>query len=127
MAPILGASIFALPSFATSPRESGKQGVMVKQRDQALRKAIFAGGCFWCVESDFEKVEGVVDVISGYTGGHVENPTYEEVSSGKSGHVEAVQVLYDPDRTSYKELLDVFWRHVDPTPTTCRPGTSMIS
>jgi peptide methionine sulfoxide reductase msrA/msrB len=77
--------------------------------------ATFAGGCFWCVESDFEKVEGVVRVISGYSGGRVENPTYEQVSAGGTGHVEAVQVIYDPNRISYNDLLDVFWRHVDPT------------
>ena len=77
--------------------------------------ATFAGGCFWCVESDFEKVSGVVKVISGYTGGHTENPTYEEVSSGKTGHVEAVQVIYDPEKVTYGELVDYFWRHVDPT------------
>jgi len=88
---------------------------MMKEQSDNLAKATFAGGCFWCVESDFEKVEGVVEVISGYTGGHKENPTYEEVSSGGTGHVEAVQVLYDPKKVSYKELLDVFWRHVDPT------------
>jgi peptide methionine sulfoxide reductase msrA/msrB len=80
-----------------------------------IKTAIFAGGCFWCVEGDFEKVDGVIEVISGYTGGEDPNPTYEKVSSGKTGHVEAVQVIYDPDRISYKELLDVFWRHVDPT------------
>jgi len=77
--------------------------------------AVFAGGCFWCVEADFEKVDGVMEVISGYTGGEEPDPTYEEVSSGKTGHVEAVQVFYDPDKVSYKELLDIFWRHVDPT------------
>jgi len=77
--------------------------------------ATFAGGCFWCTESDFEKVPGVVEAISGYTGGHKMNPTYEEVSAGGTGHVEAVQVIYDPNKVSYKELLDYFWRHVDPT------------
>ncbi|PKN64588.1 MAG: methionine sulfoxide reductase [Deltaproteobacteria bacterium HGW-Deltaproteobacteria-15] len=80
-----------------------------------LRRATFAAGCFWCVEADFEKIPGVVEVISGYTGGHRENPSYDEVSAGKTGHVEAVQVLYDPEKVSYGELLDVFWRHVDPT------------
>ena len=80
-----------------------------------MARATFAGGCFWCVEADFEKVDGVVEVISGYTGGHKDNPTYEEVSAGGTGHVEAVQVLYDPQKVSYKELLNVFWRHVDPT------------
>lgn len=79
------------------------------------RTATFAGGCFWCVEADLEKVPGVVEVISGYTGGQKQNPTYEEVSAGGTGHVEAVQVIYDPEKVSYKDLLDVFWRHVDPT------------
>ena len=79
------------------------------------RTAIFAGGCFWCTESDFEKVDGVIDAISGYTGGKEVNPTYEQVSSGRTGHVEAVQVIYDPTKVSYAQLLDVFWRHVDPT------------
>ncbi len=77
--------------------------------------ATFAGGCFWCVESDFEKVPGVVKVISGYTGGTKENPTYEEVSSGTTGHLEAVQVYYDPTKVTYEKLLDYFWRHIDPT------------
>ena len=77
--------------------------------------AIFAGGCFWCTESDFEKVPGVVAVISGYTGGHVDKPTYHQVSSGNTGHVEAIKVLYDPSIVTYNMLLDYFWRHVDPT------------
>ena len=77
--------------------------------------AVFAGGCFWCTESDFEKVDGVLEVVSGYTGGHDDSPTYEEVSAGQTGHIEAVQVRYDPSRITYKQLLDVFWRHVDPT------------
>ena len=77
--------------------------------------AVFAGGCFWCTESDFEKVPGVLEVISGYTGGQVANPTYEQVSAGKTGHVEAVKVVYDEEKVSYAQLLDVFWRHVDPT------------
>lgn len=85
------------------------------ENETGLKKATFAGGCFWCVESDFEKVEGVVDVVSGYTGGQTENPTYQEVSGGGSGHVEAVQVIYEPEKVSYKQLLEVFWRHVDPT------------
>lgn len=77
--------------------------------------AIFAGGCFWCVESDFDKVPGVVRTISGYTGGNVENPTYKRVSAGGTGHREAVQIVYDPQTVSYEELLHVFWRSVDPT------------
>jgi peptide methionine sulfoxide reductase msrA/msrB len=77
--------------------------------------AVFAGGCFWCTESDFEKVDGVIEAVSGYTGGEKANPTYKEVSAGATRHAEAVQVIYDPDRISYAELLEVFWRHVDPT------------
>lgn len=77
--------------------------------------AVFAGGCFWCVESDFDKVPGVVETISGYTAGHTLNPTYEEVSAGGTGHTEAVQVVYDPAKVSYKALTDGFWHTIDPT------------
>ena len=83
--------------------------------DSTLKVATFAGGCFWCTESDFEKLPGVVKVVSGYTGGQKENPSYEEVSSGSTGHVEAVQVYYDPTKLTYTELLDTFWKHIDPT------------
>jgi len=88
---------------------------MKLKEEQNLKRATFAGGCFWCIEADFEKTDGVVSVVSGYTGGRSEDPTYEEVCSGRTGHLEAVQVLYDPDKVSYGELLAVFWRHVDPT------------
>ena len=81
----------------------------------SFEKATFAGGCFWCMESPFEKLEGVKEVISGYTDGHKENPTYEEVSSGTTGHLESIQIIYDPSKISYTELLDVFWQQVDPT------------
>ncbi len=77
--------------------------------------AIFAGGCFWCMEPPFEKLEGVLDVTSGYTGGSVKNPSYEEVSAGRTGHVEAVRVTFDASKISYERLLDVFWRQIDPT------------
>jgi len=80
-----------------------------------LETAVLAGGCFWCIESDYEKLDGVVDVISGYTGGHVKNPTYQDVSSGRSGHIEAVEVSYDANVISYTKILDYFWRHIDPT------------
>lgn len=76
--------------------------------------ATFAAGCFWCAESDFEKVPGVISVISGYTGGRIANPTYEQVSEGGTGHAEAVQVIFDPTRVSYEQLLDHFWHNVDP-------------
>ncbi len=80
----------------------------------ATATALFAGGCFWCMESDFEKLPGVTEVVSGYTGGHTANPTYEESSSGKTGHAEAVAVTYDPAKVNYAQLLDYFWHHVDP-------------
>jgi len=83
--------------------------------DKGVEKATFAGGCFWCMESPFEKIDGVKEVVSGYTGGHKENPTYEEVSAGSTGHVEAVEVTYEPSRVTYPQLLDVFWRQIDPT------------
>jgi len=81
----------------------------------SLDKATFAGGCFWCIEAPFDKLEGVISAVSGYTGGEEENPTYQEVSSGSTGHLEAVQVTYDPRKISYQQLLDVYWRQFDPT------------
>ncbi len=83
--------------------------------DASLETALFAGGCFWCVESAFDGVDGVVEAVSGYSGGKSKNPTYKDVSSGRSGHVEVVQVRYDPAQISYRELLDIFWRQIDPT------------
>jgi len=77
--------------------------------------AIFAGGCFWCVEADFDKVPGVIDTTSGFAGGHVANPSYEEVSAGGTGHAESVRITYDPAKVSYTQLLDYFWHHIDPT------------
>lgn len=107
-----------LLGFQKSSDKNSKQNeksVFMKAESKNLKTATFAGGCFWCVESDFEKVDGVVEAVSGYTGGQQPNPTYEEVSAGGTGHAEAVQVTYDPAKITYKELLDVFWRHVDPT------------
>jgi peptide-methionine (S)-S-oxide reductase len=77
-------------------------------------RATFAGGCFWCMEPPFEKVPGVLSATSGYAGGHVKNPSYEQVSAGGTGHAEAVQVVYDPGKVTYQQLLDVFWHNVDP-------------
>lgn len=77
--------------------------------------AIFAAGCFWCAEHDFQKIPGVIDVVSGYTGGSEANPSYEAVSSGITGHFESIKVTYQPDKISYQQLLDVFWHNVDPT------------
>ena len=77
--------------------------------------ATFAGGCFWCMEPPFDKLDGVISTISGYTGGTTQRPTYEQVSAGRTGHAEAVQVTYDPSKVSYEKLLDVFWHNIDPT------------
>jgi peptide-methionine (S)-S-oxide reductase len=83
-------------------------------RAQELAKATFAGGCFWCMEPPFDKLDGVVSTTSGYTGGQTRNPTYEQVSSGRTGHAEAVEIVYDPRKITYAQLLDVFWRNIDP-------------
>ena len=81
---------------------------------QNIKKAYFAGGCFWCMEEAFEKVDGVLDVISGYSGGTTKNPTYKEVTYGKSGHFEAIEIKYDSTKIEYKDLLDAFWINIDP-------------
>ena len=91
------------------------QGILATTTGDGLAVATFAGGCFWCVESDFDRVPGVVKTVSGYTGGTVENPTYEQVTAGGTGHREAVRIHYDPEQVSYERLLHVFWRSVDPT------------
>ncbi len=99
---------------ADSPRPEEKQA-SAPAKDGKLAKATFAGGCFWCMEPPFEKLKGVVSVTSGYTGGKETAPSYSEVSSGRTQHVEAVQVKYDPTIISYEYLLEVFWRQIDPT------------
>ena len=86
-----------------------------KAADAGTAKAIFAGGCFWCMEPPFDKLDGVISTTSGYTGGKVKNPSYEQVSSGRTGHAEAVQVVFDPKKVTYEKLLDVFWHNIDPT------------
>lgn len=90
------------------------QSTVLAAADTMSGKAYFAGGCFWCMEEVFEKVEGVLSATSGYMGGAVSNPTYEEVSAGRTGHTESVEVVYDPAKVSYQKLLDAFWRNVDP-------------
>jgi peptide-methionine (S)-S-oxide reductase len=92
--------------------------------------AIFAGGCFWCMEEAYEKVPGVSAVVSGYTGGHQDEPTYRQVSAGSTGHFEAVQVEYDPDVVSYEQLVDVFWHNIDPFDSIgqfCDKGSQYLS
>lgn len=90
------------------------QSTVLAAADTVSGKAYFAGGCFWCMEEVFEKVEGVLSATSGYMGGAVSNPTYEEVSAGRTGHTESVEVVYDPAKVNYQKLLDAFWRNVDP-------------
>jgi len=99
---LMTASVFA--------KDSGKAASVPR-----LEKAMFAGGCFWCMEPAFDKLNGVKAVIPGYTGGHKKNPTYKEISSGATGHAEAIEITYDPAVISYAKLLDVFWRNIDPT------------
>ena len=90
-------------------------GAGAQQSEPAkTEKATFAGGCFWCVEADFDKVAGVISTTSGYTGGRIANPSYEQVSQGGTGHAEAVEIVYDPAKVTYQKLLDVFWHNIDP-------------
>ncbi len=110
--PVLGACFFDVPS------NDGKQipDTTTNLVDfEQYAQATFAGGCFWCSESDFEHTVGVVEAVSGYTGGARRNASYKKVSSGKTNHREAVRVFYDPEKVNYQQLLDVFWRHTDPT------------
>jgi peptide-methionine (S)-S-oxide reductase len=109
----LATFLLLIMTVVISPAAAGDRDAAEPQR--GTKTAIFAGGCFWCMEADFEKVEGVVSVISGYDGGDTPNPTYEEVSAGGTGYAESVLVEYDPARISYDELLDIFWHSVDPT------------
>jgi peptide methionine sulfoxide reductase msrA/msrB len=106
---------FFIVGFQKTNQQQNEKSTEMNDNNRKLKAATFAGGCFWCVESDFEKVDGVVEAISGYAGGHLENPSYREVTAGNTGHAEAVQILYNPEKITYEELLDVFWRHVDPT------------
>jgi peptide-methionine (S)-S-oxide reductase len=105
MALALAASVLMLA--ALQPAAAGSQ-------NRELAKATFGGGCFWCMEPPFDKLVGVVSTTSGYTGGHVRNPTYEQVSGGGTGHAEVVEVVYDPAKIGYDRLLEVFWHNVDP-------------
>ncbi len=103
-----GIALFTVPLMIFLPPQGAYGGMK-------MEKAIFAGGCFWCMETPFEKIDGVTDVISGYSGGREKNPTYGDVSSGSTGHRESVEVTYDPAKVSYETLLHVFWRQIDPT------------
>lgn len=94
---------------------SGPQAPFKNMRTDGFEEMIIAGGCFWCTESDYEKIEGVQEAVSGYTGGTLDNPEYKQVGTNKTGHYEAVKVIYDPKIVSYRELIDYFWLTVDPT------------
>lgn len=113
----LALGVLAIGSLGMTPFRGTARAAFAERipNRESLRTAVFAGGCFWCTEADFEKIPGVVGVISGYTGGQTPDPGYEEVCSGQTGHMEAVQVWYDSEKVSYSFLLDWFWRHVDPT------------
>ena len=102
----------------SSTLRSGLAAVLILFSSNLLaetRSTVLAGGCFWCVESDFEKIEGVSEVVSGYSGGFVDNPTYQQVSSGNTGHIEVARIDFDPAIISYEQILDHFWRTIDPT------------
>lgn len=105
---------FAFHAFAKAPSKESVASTEPAAATAEEQTAIFAGGCFWCVESDFEKLEGVREVISGYTGGAVNNPSYKQVAGETTGHVEAATIYFDPAVVSYRELVDYFFRHVDP-------------
>ena len=111
---LLAVAMWWLPG-QTGLKTTAAPAITAVSADGQSRLATFAGGCFWCVEADFEKVPGVLEVISGYTGGRLANPTYEQVSGGGSGHIESVQLRYDPEQISYDGLLQAFWRMIDPT------------
>jgi peptide methionine sulfoxide reductase msrA/msrB len=110
---LLAVGLVAAGLAESNPKQKSGKGATMNEPQKHLQTATLAGGCFWCVESDFEKVPGVAKVISGYAGGRGENPTYENYA--EKGYVEAVQVFYDPAKVSYPALLDYFWRHIDPT------------
>lgn len=113
---ILVSLVVALPLISLFVSQTGTANTMDKTANSGKSEiATLAGGCFWCTESDLEKLKGVTDVISGYSGGELENPTYKQVSSGKSGHIEVINVTYNPDIVSYEQVLDQFFRHIDPT------------
>lgn len=112
LAAILGLFLVSVCKSEGADKDKGSSGM--KNNDK-YEKATFAGGCFWCMEPPFENLEGVIDVAPGYSGGQTENPTYEQVSSGNTGHLEAVQITYDPSKINYQKLVDVFWTQIDPT------------
>ena len=114
LAALLALSALAVSLSAQLPAQTAT-GAVPPVATSTTAKAIFAGGCFWCVESDFDKVPGVISTTSGYTGGRTANPTYQQVSSHTTGHAEAVEVVFDPTKVSYQSLVEHYWRTIDPT------------
>lgn len=102
-------------SASTSSEGDNSQAAERANDQDGVAHAVFAGGCFWCMEPPYDKLDGVLETISGYAGGHTENPSYQDVVAGGTGHAEVVKVVFDPARISYAELLDVFWKNIDPT------------
>lgn len=109
---IFSVCLYSLTMVAFTPAIAADDSTLATDN---IAVATFAGGCFWCMEPPFDKVDGVLSTTSGYTGGNIENPTYEQVSSGVTGHAEAVQITYDPGKVSYEQLLEIFWHNIDPT------------
>lgn len=116
LAPTLALTLawFLGPGGAQAQAPAQPMGAATGASNSTLKTAVFAGGCFWCMEKPFDELAGVTSTVSGYSGGRTQNPTYEEVSAGSTGHAEVVQITYDPAKVSYAKLLDVFWRNVDP-------------
>ena len=111
---LIVAAFILMASLAVTGGVDAKE-MTTEQMNKGYEKATFAGGCFWCMEPPFDKLDGVISTTSGYTGGNENNPTYQEVSAGKTGHAEAVQIIYDPKKVSYRKLLEVFWMQINPT------------
>jgi methionine-S-sulfoxide reductase len=111
---IIGISI-TISVFLILNMAHAEQGKINPDYSDRLEKATFAGGCFWCMEPPFDKLSGVISTTSGYAGGNEIMPTYEQVSSGRTGHFEAIEIVYDPEKVSYDKLLEVFWKNIDPT------------
>lgn len=114
-AALLASVLFAAVAASANPGKSAASATPSTATTAKTEKATFAGGCFWCTESDFDKVPGVISTTSGYTGGSVANPTYQQVSAKVTGHAEVVEIVFDPAKVSYEKLLDVYWRSIDPT------------
>lgn len=118
-------AVIIFPALFSCGKEDGKSGSAMSENEREISafyekypRASFAGGCFWCMEPPFDRTEGVVYTQVGYMGGKEKNPTYEQVSSGLTGHAEAVEVFYDPEKVAYERLLEVFWTNIDPTDPT---------